>query len=182
MMKTPRRPRNPQERAKFPPRIRFNWGYHDGANAAKQKRPYKYKHFDKVWLAGWQAGYEDERAGNYRESSDAAWSAARKKNPRGVSVPAAQMQQARKLFKDFSGHDLTHGRKIKAPAMPKVLIQIGTIDGVLYTTVRDGKTERYIHEFKRSARPTFAVSPDGKQLFMLGGAYNFTERGIVDKR
>jgi hypothetical protein len=90
--------------------------------------------------------------------------------------------QAHKLFESFTGHELTHAKKIDVPDMPKEVVKIGTIDGVLYTTVRDGVTERYIHEFKRKARPTFAVSPDGRQLFMLGGAYNFTERGIVDKR
>ena len=26
----------------------------------------------------------------------------------------------------------------------------------------------------------FIVSPDGKQLFLIGGNYTFTERGIVD--
>jgi hypothetical protein len=99
-----------------------------------------------------------------------------------VSVPAAEMAQARKLFEDFTGHELTHAKRLPAPKLPRLAVKIGTVDGILYTTVRDGKTERYIHEFKRKARPTFAVSPDGRQLFMLGGAYNFTERGIVDKR
>jgi hypothetical protein len=92
------------------------------------------------------------------------------------------MKQANKLFEDFTGDKLARGKRVKAPVIPPVLINMGKIDGVMYTTVRDGKTERYIHEFKSKARPTFAVSPDGKQLFMLGGAYNFTERGIVDKR
>jgi hypothetical protein len=104
------------------------------------------------------------------------------KNPRTVRVPANIMAQAGKLFEDFTGHELTHAKRIAAPRLPKVLVKIGTADGLLYTTVRDGKTERYIHEFKARSRPTFAVTPDGKQLYLLGGAYNFTERGIVDKR
>lgn len=65
--------------------------------------------------------------------------------------------------------------------VPDVGLKIGHLDGVLYTTVRDGKTEKYIHKFKRSSRPLLAVSFDGKNLIMLGGAYQFTERGIVDK-
>jgi len=64
--------------------------------------------------------------------------------------------------------------------IPDVALKIGQCDGVLYTTVRDGKTERYIHKFKKSSRPLLAVSFDGRQLIMLGGAYQFTDRGIVD--
>jgi len=61
-----------------------------------------------------------------------------------------------------------------------VVFRVGTVDGILYTTVRDGNTEKYIHEFKKKSRPHLAVSHDGKQLFILGGGYAFTERGIVD--
>jgi len=62
-----------------------------------------------------------------------------------------------------------------------VLMLIGHCDGVLYTTRRDGKQEKYIHRFKRNSRPLLASSFDGKQLYMLGGAYDFTEEGITDR-
>jgi hypothetical protein len=96
-------------------------------------------------------------------------------------VPRALLGQAGRLFEDFTGDKSTNVQRVKKPEIPEVLVAIGTIDGILYSTVRDGEVERYIHKFVAKARPTFAVSPDGKQLFMLGGAYNFTERGIVDK-
>ena len=57
---------------------------------------------------------------------------------------------------------------------------IGECDGVLYTTVRDGVTERYIHEFASGDKPLLCVSPNGKQMLFVGGRYVFTERGIVD--
>jgi hypothetical protein len=108
-----------------------------------------------------------------------------KKNParkRSLTrVPRALLGQAGRLFEDFTGDKSANVQRIKKPEIPEVLVAIGTIDGILYSTVRDHKVERYIHKFVAKARPTFAVSPDGKQLFMLGGAYNFTERGIVDK-
>ena len=69
----------------------------------------------------------------------------------------------------------------KIKVIPDVLIGIGEVDGIMYSTVRDGVLEKYVHRFAKKARPLFAVSHDGKQLFMLGGAYNFTERGIVDE-
>ena len=92
-----------------------------------------------------------------------------------------QIQEAAALYADFSGHEPEIIGTLDKPDMPDVLIGIGEIDGVLYSTVRDGKLEKYIHKFTKKSRPLFAVSHDGKQLFMLGGAYTFTERGIVDK-
>jgi len=61
-----------------------------------------------------------------------------------------------------------------------VAFKIGECDGLLYTTVRDGVKESYIHKFKKKSRPLLVSSHDGKQLFLLGGRYDFTERGIVD--
>lgn len=58
---------------------------------------------------------------------------------------------------------------------------IGELDGVLYTTTRDGKKEPYIHEFKARSRPLLASSFDGQSLYILNGEYEFTDRGIEDK-
>jgi hypothetical protein len=99
-------------------------------------------------------------------------------------VPASrtvQLREAATLYEDFSGHNAEVVAELDKPAIPDVLIAVGDCDGILYTTVRDHKTERYIHEFKAKSRPLFAVSFDGKQIHLLGGAYDFTERGIVDK-
>lgn len=93
----------------------------------------------------------------------------------------ARIQSASDLYTRFTGHDATEFVEVDKPEFPDVLSVIGDIDGILYTTVRDGQTEKYIHKFKKDCRPLFCVSPDGKQLFMLGGAYDFTERGIVDR-
>lgn len=93
-----------------------------------------------------------------------------------------QLRNASKLYEDFSGHEAEIVKRLPKPEIPDVMALIGRVDGLLYTTVRDGKTERYIHEFKGKSRPQFAVSHDGTQLYLLGGAYDFTERGIVDRR
>jgi hypothetical protein len=61
---------------------------------------------------------------------------------------------------------------------PKTGLVIGKLDGVLYTTVRDGKEEAYIHDFEKGSRPLLISSHDGESLHILGGDYEFTERGI----
>lgn len=111
----------------------------------------------------------------------------RPKNPVPPSSKAGQhravqndIESAADLYERFSGHEAEAIGKIAVQPMPKVGVAIGEVDGILYSTVRDGKLEKYIHQFRRSDKPLFVVSPDGKQLFLIGGNYNFTERGIVD--
>lgn len=104
----------------------------------------------------------------------------RERNP----VPPSrkvQMRNAAKLFSDFTGHEAEIVDEIEKPVIPDVMLVVGEIDFIGYTTVRDGVKEKYIHKFKRSAKPDFAVSHDGKQLHLLGGNYDFTEQGIVDR-
>lgn len=91
------------------------------------------------------------------------------------------IRKAASLYERFTGHEAENLGKIKVRAMPKVGVVIGEVDGILYTTVRDGREEKYIHKFTASDKPELVVSPDGKQILFIGGRYTFTERGIVDK-
>ena len=59
--------------------------------------------------------------------------------------------------------------------------KFGECDFVGYTTVRDGKTERYIHRFKKRSRPSLVSAHDGSEIRMVGGSYEFTDAGITDK-
>lgn len=110
----------------------------------------------------------------------------RKSNPRsrvqgGERLEMIQAAQAAKLYERFTGHGGATIAKVPQPKHYKAVAVIGEIDGIMYSTVRDGVLEKYIHKFKKSARPLFCVSPDGKQILLIGGEYNFTERGIIDK-
>ncbi len=91
-----------------------------------------------------------------------------------------QIKQAQELFKDFRGDEPEGTRRVKL-RNPKTGFVIGEMDGVLYTTVRDGKREKYIHNFKAKSRPLLVGSYDGKSLHIIGGRYEFTERGIEDR-
>lgn len=112
---------------------------------------------------------------------------ASKRNPVPASSRAGASRQVRDLvdqaadlYERFSGHDPEEIGRVSVPAIPRVGVAIGEVDGILYSTIRDGKHEKYIHKFHKRDRPLFVVSPDGKQLFLIGGNYTFTERGIVD--
>jgi len=142
------------------------------ANARKDY----FKRYPKGALPVWLAWPDDQRMQRKR-----------KQNPVPPSSRAttrsreARIAEAGKLFEQFTGHDASEVIEIDMPAVHDVMLNIGEIDGILYTTVRDGVVEKYIHKFRKNCRPLFAVSHDGKQLYMLGGSYDFTERGIVDK-
>jgi hypothetical protein len=102
---------------------------------------------------------------------------ARKKRPCNKQISAAN-----RLYYDFTGHEPENLGVINVPDAPSVGVVIGDVEGIIYNTVRDGVFERYIHKFAKNSRPLFVVSPDGKQLLLVGGNFTFTERGIVDKK
>lgn len=106
--------------------------------------------------------------------------AAYKKNPAPVSHERKMMAGV-ELFQEFTGHEATHYDRVTLPDM-SVCVQIGALDGIAYETKRDGKVQKYFHQFKKSARPVFAVTHDGRALVIVGGRFRFTERGIVDER
>ena len=101
---------------------------------------------------------------------------------KALTGKGAAVRRAGIAYTEFTGHDDPHVQKIAVPDLPEAVWQLGLCDGMLYTTIRDGKTERYIHRFKKSARPLLNVSSDGRQLFLHGGAYRVTERGIEDNK
>jgi len=82
------------------------------------------------------------------------------------------------LFENFTGEKAEYVDRVKLH-VDTVAMAIGYCDAVAYETVREGKVERYIHEFEKGDRPILAVSSDGKQLYLLGGDYKFTDRGII---
>ena len=83
---------------------------------------------------------------------------------------------ARLRFKRFHGRDAKRGEIARVKTNTSDVLLVGELEGVIYKSCSDGKS--YIHKFRKS-RPHLYVSSDGKQLYALGGAYRFTERGFV---
>lgn len=99
------------------------------------------------------------------------------------TLPASlqtQLRQGMQLCEGFTGHQ-AQVEIVDSPAPPKVLLRVGYLEGVIYSAVRDGEEQKYLHEFSESARPLLCVTPDGHQLIILGGGFDFTDCGIVDR-
>jgi hypothetical protein len=96
---------------------------------------------------------------------------------------AKQQRAALDRYEKFTGH---RGKVVGTMEVPELrdgdtLVAIGRCEAIAYCTTREGKRQSYQHEFKPSARPVLAVSHDGKRLYLLAGAYRFTDRGIEDR-
>lgn len=65
--------------------------------------------------------------------------------------------------------------------IPQAVAVMGYVEGIDYRTTHGRKLTLYHHDFEPGSRPLLAVSADGTQLLLLGGRYQFTEQGIVDK-
>ena len=63
----------------------------------------------------------------------------------------SERERAEDLFERFTGHDAEPLGRVRLPPMPKHLAVIGELDGVLYTTTRDGREE---NTFTNSASET----------------------------
>lgn len=67
-------------------RIRFNWGYHDGANDSLKRKWRVTTHFDKTYLKGYDRGFDDQNNGVYNQDSTEAWKNRNRKNPWGKRI------------------------------------------------------------------------------------------------
>lgn len=90
------------------------------------------------------------------------------------------LHRARKAFEDFSGHKPQKVYRTQLDDGPVSGYRLGSMVGVAYEARRDGKTDRYFHEFGKKARPDLVVRDDGKQLYVTGGRYKVTDHGIED--
>lgn len=92
----------------------------------------------------------------------------------------ADLRRAAKLGEDFSGHPYGKVVKVRRRSPKGARLAIGPVTGIMYLARRDGETDQYLHRFAKDSRPLLVATSDGKTLELLGGAFRFTERGIVD--
>lgn len=69
-------------------------------------------------------------------------------------------------------------RRLHRRIMPPVVVDIGSLGGLIYRSDKwtPGKQHSYIHMMERP--PRLVCDPSGRQLYLLGGDYRVTTRGI----
>lgn len=102
-----------------------------------------------------------------------------RRRPRRPGFTQKQIDKAVRLHERFTGHDASErGELHDAPRIPPVLTKVGPCVAIEYIATREGERATYRHTFDKKSRP--ALATDGDHLYLIGGSYRFTDRGIVD--
>lgn len=107
---------------------------------------------------------------------------ARRKNPIHTGAVRRQLANSVALYRKFREADPKFIDSVRLANPPKVAMHIGKLDGVLYTTTHGGKKVSYIHRFTGASKPDLVTDGNGKRLYIVGGRYDFTQDGIVDRK
>jgi hypothetical protein len=94
----------------------------------------------------------------------------------GASAPFAQAQSKFCETRGYRPDRVLLGRC--AQLVPRVLVHVGELRGLIYGSDRGdrGRMRTYIHFMERP--PVLACNPRGDQLYVVGGRYRVTRRGI----
>ena len=91
----------------------------------------------------------------------------------------SSLHTARQLFERF--HSFAPPHTLRRPCrrlMPKVLVNLGELRGLIYSSDKEqcGRPRTFIHFMETP--PLLASDATGKQLYIVGGNYRVTSRGI----
>jgi hypothetical protein len=96
------------------------------------------------------------------------------------SKPTAEgLGRAARLFENF--HCFRPPSVVRCRCrrvMPRVLVSLGELRGLIYRSDRGQRScpRTFIHFMEKPA--ALACDPSGRQLYILGGSYRVTRRGI----
>jgi len=91
---------------------------------------------------------------------------------------ADKIARARALFKSFQKRDARANEIIAVGGLvvPAIALEVGTFQGIVYRSAGSG--EEFLHDFG-TQKPKVYVRFDGGQMYIVGGAYRFTDRGFI---
>lgn len=104
---------------------------------------------------------------------------AKLRSPASSDKTALKLRSAHTLFDRF--HCFAPERVVRQRCrrlIPKVLVNVGELRGLIYKSDKRqrGRPQTYVHFMETPAR--LACDPEGRQLYIIGGNYRITERGI----
>jgi hypothetical protein len=93
--------------------------------------------------------------------------------------PPDDLTLAKRIYRQFREADPTHARRV-AVSLPRAVAHIGTVEFVGYMTTHRGKVHLYVHDFAPGSRPALYAGTRRNQLYLFGGRFKVTARGITD--
>jgi hypothetical protein len=98
--------------------------------------------------------------------------------PVGQAVEEA-LQDGRRLYRRFNRFPAERSRRVRHNRlMPPVAVELGELAGIIYRSDKwqPGQPRTYIHFMEDP--PRLVSNVDGSQLYIVGGSYRVTGRGI----
>lgn len=92
---------------------------------------------------------------------------------------ASDLDSATGLYESFREETPRRARKIRIK-VPKAVAVMGHCEFVGYVTTHKGVVTLYIHEFASGSRPLLCANKGRGELFLIGGRFTVTGRGITD--
>lgn len=89
------------------------------------------------------------------------------------------LKKTTKLYRAFRERPATRARRV-AFVVPKAVAVMGFCDAIEYSTTHGRRAKLYRHDFAPGAKPLLCAGPERGQLFLIGGRFRVTGRGIVD--
>jgi hypothetical protein len=89
------------------------------------------------------------------------------------------VKKAKSLYEKFREAPASRARKIRLK-LPSAVAIMGYCNAIEYETSHAGKARSYRHKFAKGSRALLCAGPEKSQLYLIGGRFHVTERGIVD--
>ena len=96
-----------------------------------------------------------------------------------MAMPTQHMQQGMRLYCAFNGFAPAQVVKIHhRRVIPPVVVELGELVGLMYRSDKGqpGQPQTYIHRMEDP--PRLVSNIEGTQLYIVGGSYQITPRGI----
>lgn len=95
------------------------------------------------------------------------------------AVPMESIQRGIGLYHGFNGFDPSHAMTVRHHrVIPPVVVELGELVGLMYRSDKGqpGQPRTYIHRMEHP--PRLVSNIEGTQLYIVGGSYQVTPRGI----
>lgn len=95
------------------------------------------------------------------------------------AIPMESLQRGMGLYHGFNGFESAQVVKVHHPrVIPPVVVELGELVGLMYRSDKrqPGRPQTYIHRMEDP--PRLVSNIEGTQLYIVGGSYQVTPRGI----
>ena len=95
------------------------------------------------------------------------------------AMPMEHLQRGMGLYYAFNGFDPLQVVKVHhSRVIPPIVVELGELVGVMYRSDKGqpGQPRTYIHRMEDP--PRLVSNVEGTQLYIVGGSYQVTSRGI----